>query len=99
LDRNAFTGIIPTSLGNIRSLKVLNLSHNKLTGSIPVSLGNLQLLEQLDLSFNHLKGKVPTNGVFMNETAIQIDGKSWALWWSNGVAPTRMFYDSKSNQI
>lgn len=74
LDRNAFTGIIPTSLGNIRSLKVLNLSHNNLTGSIPVSLGNLQLLEQLDLSFNHLKGKVPTNGVFMNETAIQIDG-------------------------
>lgn len=74
LGHNAFSGSIPTSLGNIRTLKVLNLSHNNLTGSIPASLGNLQLFEKLDLSFNQLYGEVPRKGIFRNGTAIRIDG-------------------------
>uniref|UniRef100_A0A0E0F6E9 Receptor kinase-like protein Xa21 n=1 Tax=Oryza meridionalis TaxID=40149 RepID=A0A0E0F6E9_9ORYZ len=74
LDHNNFSGTIPTSLGKISSLQVLNLSRNNLAGPIPASLGNLQLLEQLDLSFNHLKGEVPTKGIFRNVTAMRIDG-------------------------
>ena len=70
-----FWGSIPTSFGNLSSLKMLNLSHNNLSGSIPPSLGNLQALEQLDLSFNNLKGEVPTKGIFKNNAmSALIDG-------------------------
>ncbi|WVZ54015.1 hypothetical protein U9M48_004885 [Paspalum notatum var. saurae] len=74
INQNNFSGSIPTSLGNINGLQILNLSHNNLSGSIPESLVNLQLLEQLDLSFNQLEGEVPDSGIFMNATAIHIDG-------------------------
>ncbi|KQJ89243.1 receptor kinase-like protein Xa21 isoform X1 [Brachypodium distachyon] len=74
LDWNNFSGSIPISISKISSLQILSVSHNNITGSIPVSLGNLQYLEQLDLSFNHLEGEVPTKGIFMNVTAVQIDG-------------------------
>ncbi|KAJ1274704.1 hypothetical protein BS78_05G082300 [Paspalum vaginatum] len=74
LNQNNFSGGIPTSLGNINGLQILNLSHNNLAGSIPESLVNLQLLKQLDLSFNQLEGEVPESGIFMNATAIHIDG-------------------------
>ena len=47
------------SLGNLKSLKGLNFSHNKLTGQIPPALGNLSNLEWLDLSSNKLSGNIP----------------------------------------
>ncbi|XP_060667195.1 receptor-like protein 9DC3 [Ziziphus jujuba] len=59
LFRNNFEGEIPKLLGNLRSLKGLNFSHNKLTGSIPPSFGNLSGLEWLDLSSNQFVGGIP----------------------------------------
>ncbi|ESR55509.1 hypothetical protein CICLE_v10023650mg, partial [Citrus x clementina] len=56
---NRFNGEIPEVLGNFKSLKVLNLSHNGLTGNIPVSFGIMTALESLDLSFNKLHGRIP----------------------------------------
>ncbi|KAI8556183.1 hypothetical protein RHMOL_Rhmol05G0232200 [Rhododendron molle] len=56
---NCFKGKIPDTLGDLKSLIVLNLSHNALTGSIPSSLGNLSALESLDLSLNKLRGSIP----------------------------------------
>ncbi|MED6131597.1 hypothetical protein PIB30_011200, partial [Stylosanthes scabra] len=48
-------GEIPQVIGELDSLKVLNLSHNRLTGTIPECLGNLRNLEWLDLSWNQLR--------------------------------------------
>ncbi|KAM7477811.1 hypothetical protein LguiA_026024 [Lonicera macranthoides] len=56
---NNFEGNIPKTIGELKSLYVLNLSHNALTGSIPSSLGNLKQLGSLDLSVNELIGKIP----------------------------------------
>ncbi|KAL2250379.1 UNVERIFIED_CONTAM: Receptor-like protein 7 [Sesamum indicum] len=56
---NHFSGIIPETIGELKSLYVLNLSHNALSGHIPGSIGNLEDLESLDLSFNNLEGEIP----------------------------------------
>ncbi|KAF3434344.1 hypothetical protein FNV43_RR25447 [Rhamnella rubrinervis] len=64
--RNNFDGEIPKSLGNLKSLKGLNLSHNKISGHIPTSLGNLTNLEWLDLSSNYLSGEIPMKLTEMN---------------------------------
>ena len=39
--KNCFKGEIPKSIGKLKSLKGLNMSHTKLTGNMPSSLGNL----------------------------------------------------------
>ncbi|KAJ9686881.1 hypothetical protein PVL29_015650 [Vitis rotundifolia] len=56
---NKFKGEIPTSIGTLKGLHLLNFSCNSLTGRIPTSLRNLTELEALDLSQNHLLGEIP----------------------------------------
>ncbi|KAL5710103.1 hypothetical protein ACHQM5_020709 [Ranunculus cassubicifolius] len=60
LSNNKFIGDIPTGIGNLRALYILNLSSNALSGSIPQSFGNLKQLESLDLSNNNLRGVIPS---------------------------------------
>ncbi|XP_042016455.1 receptor-like protein 9DC3 [Salvia splendens] len=59
LSSNRFSGIIPPSIANLKSLRYLNLSHNTIGGHIPSSLGGMSLLESLDLSSNKLDGEIP----------------------------------------
>ncbi|XVF79488.1 hypothetical protein PTKIN_Ptkin14bG0226800 [Pterospermum kingtungense] len=59
LSSNSFEGEIPTTFGELSSLRGLNLSHNNLTGHISPSLGNLTQLEWLDISSNKLGGQIP----------------------------------------
>ena len=56
---NNFIGQIPTYIGNLQGLHLLNLGDNNLSGPIPSSLGNLTQLESLDLSKNKLSGEIP----------------------------------------
>ncbi|KAL9339820.1 hypothetical protein Peur_068835 [Populus x canadensis] len=66
---NGFNGSIPSSLGNISSLQVLDLSNNvwtgrilsnnNLQGQIPGWIGNMSSLEFLDLSGNNFSGPLP----------------------------------------
>ncbi|KAJ6427614.1 hypothetical protein OIU84_023078 [Salix udensis] len=58
LRENGHVGFIPTELGNLTRLKVLDLHKNNLNGSIPVSLGRLAELRSLDLSRNTLTGSI-----------------------------------------
>ncbi|PHT81968.1 hypothetical protein T459_14983 [Capsicum annuum] len=50
LSNNKFEGSVPSILGDLVTLCMLNLSHNELQGHIPLSLGNLSVVESLDLS-------------------------------------------------
>ncbi|KAL4559681.1 hypothetical protein LXL04_031824 [Taraxacum kok-saghyz] len=70
LSNNNISGEIPTSLGNLKSLKVLNISHNKISGHIPVSFGNLKEIESLDLSHNEISGLIPQSLVKLDQLAI-----------------------------
>nr|XP_023919906.1 receptor-like protein 9DC3 [Quercus suber] len=59
ISANKLEGPIPETIGELKSLHVLNLSHNALMGKIPLSLGNLSQLESLDLSRNKITGEIP----------------------------------------
>ncbi|KAK4379006.1 hypothetical protein RND71_000868 [Anisodus tanguticus] len=52
-----FVGGIPETVGELKSLYLLTLSHNALTGQIPPAIENLKELGSLDLSSN--KEQVP----------------------------------------
>uniref|UniRef100_M0ZT05 Hcr2-0B n=1 Tax=Solanum tuberosum TaxID=4113 RepID=M0ZT05_SOLTU len=56
---NKFGGQIPSIMGDLIAVHILNLSHNELRGHIPPSLGDLSLVESLDLSGNQLSGEIP----------------------------------------
>ncbi|GJN37464.1 hypothetical protein PR202_gb26422 [Eleusine coracana subsp. coracana] len=55
------TGVLSPAIGNLTSLRTLNLSKNSFSGDIPASLGRLHHLHVLDLSRNSFSGEVPTN--------------------------------------
>nr|GEW04986.1 receptor-like protein Cf-9 homolog [Tanacetum cinerariifolium] len=59
LANNRFEGVIPSGIGSLNYLKVLNLSHNNLNGRIPHALGNLSQIKSLDISWNQLIREIP----------------------------------------
>jgi hypothetical protein len=71
---NSLQGSIPSSMEQLKGLLVLDLSSNNLSGGIPDFLGNVKGLCALNLSFNNFEGQVPKHGVFLNVTAISING-------------------------
>ena len=59
-DNPQITGSIPTTMGNIKTLRSLSLADNGLSGAIPWQLGQLFLMEQMFLYGNSFSGGVPT---------------------------------------
>ncbi|KAK8561614.1 hypothetical protein V6N13_149222 [Hibiscus sabdariffa] len=60
LRRNSFSGIVPPTLFQIQSLKVMDLAENQFSGGFGEVKGELSsLLEAIDLSHNGLEGKFP----------------------------------------
>ena len=53
------SGKIPPALGNLGSLRILDLRHNQLSGEIPPELENLSGLETLFLRGNSFTGCIP----------------------------------------
>ena len=70
LSCNNLTGKIPTSIGSMSHLRLLNLSHNQLEGQIPTSLSGISTLEQLDLAKNDLSGSILENLSKLHELAV-----------------------------
>eukprot|EP01036_Dinobryon_divergens_P043707 gene43707-58234_t len=55
------SGTIPTTIGALSYLSVLELYRNSITGSIPSTLSLLTSLTRLDLHRNSLIGTIPTS--------------------------------------
>ncbi|KAG6695856.1 hypothetical protein I3842_09G117900, partial [Carya illinoinensis] len=51
-------GQLPSSLGNLTNLHILDLSFNNFTGEIPSSFANLCQLQTFDLSFSDVRGEI-----------------------------------------
>lgn len=58
---NNIEGTIPSTIGDLQNLRVLELSFNKISGSLPESLGNLTKLEVLAFNGNYLSGSIPAS--------------------------------------
>ncbi|KAK0579897.1 hypothetical protein LWI29_033191 [Acer saccharum] len=52
---------LPSTLGGLTKLKIMDLSSNSIYGSIPSTLGNLTNLRLLNLSFNYFDGPIPSS--------------------------------------
>ncbi|KAF3621525.1 putative receptor-like protein 12-like [Capsicum annuum] len=70
LSNNKFEEHIPSIIGDLTALRILNLSHNGLQGHIPPSFGRLSSVESLDLSGNHLVGEIPAQ--FASLTSLEV---------------------------
>ena len=56
-----FSGELPASIGNLKSLQTLDLSNCQFSGSIPSSISNLKSLQTLDLSYCQFSGSIPSS--------------------------------------
>ena len=73
LQYNSLTGILPLEIGNLTSLKILNLTQNHLSGEIS---GELPIgLNYLDLSSNAFSDVIPRSVV--NLTQLQLINLSY----------------------
>ncbi|KAF3772834.1 putative LRR receptor-like serine/threonine-protein kinase [Nymphaea thermarum] len=61
LSGTGLIGNLPTGkeMSNLRTLAVLDISHNFIAGRIPDGLERLEGLNQLDFSWNNLSGEIP----------------------------------------
>ena len=60
LSSNRLSGTIPSTIGQLTSLKSLNLGDNELIGTIPSTIGQLTSLKSLYLGDNKLIGTIPS---------------------------------------
>ena len=76
LELNQLSGEIPPEVGNLTSLKTLQLGGAQLTGEIPPELGNLINLESLILSYSQVSGKIPAElGNLINLRSLGLGGE------------------------
>ncbi|KAJ9556223.1 hypothetical protein OSB04_010837 [Centaurea solstitialis] len=74
IDQNAFTGTLPSFIGNFSALTVLSVAHNQFSGQIPREIGNLKQLFMLALSSNNFSGSLPPElGSLVNLKLLYLD--------------------------
>nr|XP_010909264.3 receptor kinase-like protein Xa21 [Elaeis guineensis] len=61
LSHNALHGFLPSEIGNLINVNVLDISENRLYGELPDSIGKCVVLVYLDMSGNFFEGVIPTS--------------------------------------
>jgi Leucine-rich repeat (LRR) protein len=59
LAHNQLTGELPSTLGDLGGVRVIDLHGNLIGGYLPPSIGKLKMLEQLLLSHNKIRSSIP----------------------------------------
>ncbi|KAM4108612.1 hypothetical protein ACB094_03G057800 [Castanea mollissima] len=58
-ENNKLTGLLPSELGQLPRLKILDVSMDNLTGAIPSTFGNLSTITNLSIARTNISGKIP----------------------------------------
>ncbi len=66
---NNLAGALPTSIGTLTGLRLIDMGVNQLSGELPESMGDMAALESLNLIVNQLTGSLPAT--FSNLTELQ----------------------------
>jgi len=61
LSMNNLEGVLPASIGDLKSLTHLNLGFNNIKGEIPVEICDSKNLESIQLFMNQITGELPSN--------------------------------------
>lgn len=77
LSNNELSGALPSQVGQLKKLKVLNLSGNNFTG-VPAEVGQLSELEILNLSNNELTGLPNELGNLSNLKLLDLSGNQYS---------------------
>ncbi|XP_017979777.1 PREDICTED: leucine-rich repeat receptor protein kinase EMS1-like [Theobroma cacao] len=94
LNDNQLEGLLPQSLANCSSLRILNLRNNKFTDTFPHRLASLRDLQVLILRNNRLYGPMPTSIAPSNFSALQIIDLSHNEL--TGPLPTKFFQNLRA---
>ena len=102
LGRNRFSGSIPTSIGRLSGLGVLNISYNSISGEIPHELGQLAELQELSLAGNEISGVIPDSlGNLLKLNLIDLSRNKLVgrIPTSFGNLQSLLYMDLSSNQL
>ncbi len=99
---NILKGELPAELGNLTSLRILNLGGTGLSGEIPSELGNLTNLVGLWLWGNELNGEIPPelgNLVNLESLALSVNNLSGEIPPELGGLTKLQWLDLSRNQL
>jgi internalin A len=84
ISNNQLTGALPSEIGKLTNLKVLNASGNLMTG-VPAEIGKLRELRTLNLSNNRLTGLPMELGQLSNLETLDLSGNDIAKQDLDGI--------------
>ncbi|MBS1597576.1 MAG: IPT/TIG domain-containing protein [Bacteroidetes bacterium] len=98
---NNLSGIIPSSIGNISRLNMLELDSNNLVGTIPSAFGSLRSLNKLNLSHNQLSGSIPATitGLYLFYLDLSANRLSGYIPPELGIQYGMGYFDVSENQL
>ncbi|KAG5025317.1 hypothetical protein AAZX31_08G126300 [Glycine max] len=102
MGQNRFNGSIPSSIGRLSGLKLLNLSYNSISGEIPQELGQLEELQELSLAGNEISGGIPSilgNLLKLNLVDLSRNKLVGRIPTSFGNLQNLLYMDLSSNQL
>ncbi|KAI3507330.1 hypothetical protein L1887_22297 [Cichorium endivia] len=88
LSNTNISGVLPESIGNLKSLSWIELPNSNFSGRIPKSMENLTQLLYLDFSSNNFTGQIPSFQLCKNLTHIDLSRNGLS-----GTIPSAHFQD------
>ena len=88
LGNNTFSGPIPSEIGSLEKLEVMDLFDNGLTGSIPSEIGKLTNARVLYFEKNHVS-QLNVSSIYYNSVKISSD-PPLLVYSSRGSCPQKL---------
>ena len=85
LGKNNFQGQLPSWLGGLNRLRLLDLSDNEFEGTIPPAFSQLSSLEHISLQNNNLNGSISALGPLDRLSIVDVSSNSFSSTIPEGL--------------